>query len=317
MSQLIDVAAAAIFNDRDELLIAKRAAHLHQGNLWEFPGGKLELGETAAQALSRELQEELGITPTQFRPLITVTHQYADKAVRLHVFQVESFVGEPHGHEGQPLAWVARKKLSDYPFPAANLPIVAAVQLPERLLITPEPEPHADFLESIALACQRGIRLLQLRAHGLSDMQYRQLAQQLREITSAYECMLVLNRKPEVIHDLPCDGWHLSADNLLRFNPAAGSSRPRWLSASVHNKAELEQAVRVGADFILISPVSTTASHPEASPLGWSGFTELATLASRPAYALGGMTNSDLAQSWQAGGQGVAAIRAFWPVPIR
>ena len=315
MSQLIQVAAAAIFNDRDELLITRRAAHRHQGNLWEFPGGKLEPDEPAEQALIRELQEELGITPTRFRPLITVTHHYPDKAVRLQVFQVDAFTGEPHGHEGQPLAWVARTALSDYPFPAANLPIVAAVQLSERLLITPEPVSHRDFLDGIEQACRRGIRLLQLRAHDVSDAQYRQLAVQVRALTLPYHCLLMLNRNPAVIADLDCDGWHLSFEHLCAFDPQITSSRPRWLSASVHNESELERAKQVAADFVLISPVSATTSHPEAVPLGWTRFAELAALASRPAYALGGMTEADIARSWQAGGQGVAAIRAFWPTP--
>ena len=84
---MLRVVAAVIHNPRGEILIARRPLHKHQGGLWEFPGGKIEDGEEAAQALIRELQEELGITPTAFRPLLTVEHHYPDKSVRLEVWR--------------------------------------------------------------------------------------------------------------------------------------------------------------------------------------------------------------------------------------
>jgi len=121
----VKVAAGVIERD-GHVLLAQRAAQAHQGGLWEFPGGKLEPDETPAQALARELLEELGIQVTQSHPLIEVAHDYGDKRVRLFVFVVSAFQGQPHGVEGQPLAWVAAKSLPEYAFPAANLPIVQA-----------------------------------------------------------------------------------------------------------------------------------------------------------------------------------------------
>ncbi len=88
-------------------------------------------------ALGRELQEELGITVESARPLIKVQHDYPDKQVLLDVWEVSSFTGQPHGAEGQPLAWVTQRELADYEFPAANEPIVAAARLPDQYLITP------------------------------------------------------------------------------------------------------------------------------------------------------------------------------------
>lgn len=314
MTTFIDVAAAAIVNVENEVLIAKRAAHRHQGDRWEFPGGKLESNETAGQALVRELQEELGITPTQFRPLIQIRHHYADKSVCLHVFRVDAFTGTPHGHEGQPLAWVPTKRLDDYAFPAANLPIIAAVQLPDRLLITPEPDDRTCFLNAIERACLSGIRLLQLRAHTVSDDEYRALALAVNGIASAHGCALMLNRDPRKIADLPCDGWHLSGHVVEQLSADFFVTRPRWLSASCHSANQLQRAMQLPIDFLLVSPVAKTQSHPTAEPLGWSGFAELAGMANRPVYALGGMSARDIEQSWQNGGQGIAAIRALWPV---
>lgn len=314
MTTFIDVAAAAIVNTENQVLIAKRAAHRHQGDRWEFPGGKLEPGESAGQALVRELQEELGITPTRFRPLIQIRHHYADKAVCLHVFRVDAFSGTPHGHEGQPLAWVPVTHLDDYAFPAANLPIIAAVQLPDRMLITPEPEDRLHFLHAIERACVSGIRLLQLRAHTVSDDDYRVLAQAVHGVTSSHGCVLMLNRAPRTIADLPCDGWHLSSAVVEQLAADFFVTRPRWLSAACHSANQLQRALQLPVDFLLASPVAKTLSHPTAELLGWPGFAELARAANRPVYALGGMRVDDLEQSWQRGGQGIAAIRALWPV---
>lgn len=134
----IHVAAAVIRAVDGRVLIAKRPLDKHQGGLWEFPGGKVEAGESVEAALARELAEELGITVTAAQPLIQVRHDYPDKQVLLDVWQVLAFSGEPHGAEGQPLAWVEPAQLPGYSFPAANRPIVAAARLPDRYLITPD-----------------------------------------------------------------------------------------------------------------------------------------------------------------------------------
>ncbi len=322
----IDVAAAAIVDGQQRVLLALRAAHRHQGNLWEFPGGKFEPGETAEHALVREIEEELGIRPTQWRPLITVEHQYADKAVRLHVFRVSAWQGEPHGREGQPLRWASNTELDGLQFPAANLPIVRALQLPELLLITPEPQAGADgatdekFLPTLIHSCrnwQSQHRLgVQLRAHTLGDDAYRALALRVQAVLAPLGVPLFLNRRSDVIDDLPCDGWHLSATTLRETGNTlalaeATAHRPRWLSASVHNAQELAAAKALGVDALLISPVQPTASHPGATPLGWPAFAALARQAGRPCYALGGLSAGDLPQAWEHGAQGVAAIRAL------
>jgi 8-oxo-dGTP diphosphatase len=134
----VHVAAAVIRDGSGQILIARRADTQHQGGLWEFPGGKVEADESVEAALARELHEELGIVVGATRPLIKVRHDYPDKQVLLDVWEVSAFTGEPHGAEGQPLAWVSPRDLSDYEFPAANQPIVAAAKLPAQYLITPD-----------------------------------------------------------------------------------------------------------------------------------------------------------------------------------
>jgi 8-oxo-dGTP diphosphatase len=124
----VHVAVAVIVDARQRILIALRPEGVHQGGLWEFPGGKVEPGETVQQALSREISEELGLRVTDSRPLIKIQHDYNDKSVLLDVCWVDQFDGVAEGREGQPICWVGPEDLSHYHFPAANQSIVAAVQ---------------------------------------------------------------------------------------------------------------------------------------------------------------------------------------------
>ncbi|MDG0971318.1 MAG: NUDIX domain-containing protein, partial [Porticoccaceae bacterium] len=123
--QRIHVVAAVIYGNSNQILIARRAAHLHQGGLWEFPGGKLEANESPYQGLVRELTEELDIRVTSATPFIQVSHDYTDKQVLLDVWQVTAFVGQARGAEGQECKWVPVSDLlsqsSNYQFPEANM----------------------------------------------------------------------------------------------------------------------------------------------------------------------------------------------------
>lgn len=309
----IHVAAAVIRGTDGRILIAKRPEDKHQGGLWEFPGGKVEPGEAVEQALGRELEEELGIRPSAARPLIQVRHDYPDKQVLLDVWEVSAFVGEPHGAEGQPLAWVASEQLRDYQFPAANRPIVAAARLPERYLITPDNLEPLALLGGVQAALAQGINLLQLRAPQLSAKQYRDLAAEAQGLCHG-RAQLMLKGPLEWLDDFPAAGWHLTAAQLGEL---AKEARPcaaeRWLAASCHSAEELALATQLGVDFVTLSPVAATLSHPGTSPLGWAQAGELLRGFNQPAYLLGGLAPADLQQAWHAGAQGVAGIRGFWP----
>ena len=125
--ETVHVAVGVILDAAGNVLITRRAVDSHQGGLWEFPGGKVEEGESLQVALSRELREELGIEIGPSSPLLAVQHDYGDKAVLLDVHVIRAFTGEAIGLEGQPLAWVPARELGGYAFPAANAPIVEAV----------------------------------------------------------------------------------------------------------------------------------------------------------------------------------------------
>lgn len=129
---LVHVAVGVILDPDRKILITRRAPDAHQGDLWEFPGGKVEAGESLTQALARELHEELGITIGRTSALLAVRHDYRDKSVLLDVHVVWDFSGKPTALEGQPMVWVLPQQLGSYAFPAANEPIVEAV---EKLLL--------------------------------------------------------------------------------------------------------------------------------------------------------------------------------------
>ena len=309
----VHVAAAVIRRADGQILLAKRADQQHQGGLWEFPGGKVETGESVSTALYRELQEELGIAVTAARPLIKVQHDYPDKQVLLDVWEVSGFTGEPHGAEGQPLAWVSPRQLADYDFPAANQPIVRAARLPAQYLITPDELERGALLQGIQAAVANGVGLIQLRAPNMYSPEYRDLAVDVVGLCAG-KAQLMLKGPLEWLGDFPSAGWHLTAAQLRKY---AAKGRPfpaeRWLAASCHGAEELALARQMGVDFVTLSPLQATQSHPDAAPLGWEAAAQLIDGLNLPVYLLGGVGPADTARAWQLGAQGVAGIRAFWP----
>jgi len=306
--RLVHVAAGAIRDVGGRILITKRSDHVHQGGLWEFPGGKLEPGETAEQGLGRELVEELGIRVTHSRPLIRIHHDYCDRHVLLDVHRVDAFDGEPHGREGQPLDWMHPDAMDPKHFPAADRPIINALRLPDRMLITgADPHDERGFLARLELALQAGIRLVQLRAHDLDDRTYLGLAERAFLLCDRVGAMLLLNRDPLVVKDIPAHGLHLSASRLktLRIRPRG---QDRLVGVSCHNAEELGRAADLDLDDVLLAPVNTTPSHADAFPLGWGRFSQLVDPIAMPVYALGGMGPTDLTQAVHCGAQGVAGI---------
>ena len=129
MTKKIHVAVGVVKNPQGEILIAKRADHQHQGGLWEFPGGKVEQGESVFDALVREFQEEVGITIQQAEPLLVKHHDYGDKHVTLDVWVSAYYSGEACGKESQPIAWVPIQDLKNYTFPEANKEIIEKLQM--------------------------------------------------------------------------------------------------------------------------------------------------------------------------------------------
>lgn len=316
--RLIHVAAAVIVDAAGQILIAKRPSDKHQGGLWEFPGGKVESGEPVKSALSRELDEELGIQVNGARPLIRISHHYPDKSVLLDVWWVDAFTGEAHGREGQPVRWVRPEQLNEYEFPAANRPIVTAAQLPSRLWITGSLRDESATslqrrisatIENVGL--ERGGAQFMLRDPELDEQVLGELYQQLEPWCREQGLPLVLNASIELANELGAERLHLTSSRLNSLEERARFSGI-WLSASCHDESELARASELDLDFATLSPVQQTASHPGAALLGWSGFFDLSEKAVIPVYALGGVTGKELTHAWEQGAQGIASISDWW-----
>ncbi|HRJ51678.1 MAG TPA: Nudix family hydrolase [Candidatus Thiothrix moscowensis] len=305
----LHVVAAVIRGGDGSILLARRPTHKHQGGKWEFPGGKVEAGETAQAALQRELHEELGISISQFQPLIKVKHVYPERAVLLDVWDVTAFDGVPHGREGQPVAWFAAEQLPELEFPPANYPIITAARLPSRCLITPEPADSSLFLQQLERALQAGIRLVQFRVKSLSASAYLDLARESIAMAHAANAKVILNSPPVMLEE--ADGLHLTSQQLLAgVVPSKGAGK--WLSAACHHANELLLAQQAGVDFAFLAPVMNTLTHPDAPALGWNAFRRLVEQVNFPVYALGGLQPIDVEQAKLSGGQGIAAIRSLW-----
>ena len=306
----LSVAVGVIRDGQGRVLISRRAAHLHQGDRWEFPGGKVEAGESVEAALARELAEELGLTVQCSRPLIEITHDYGDRQVELQVRDVTRWSGPAVGREGQPLRWVSPEALDPAEFPAANQPIITATRLPPHYVISADCGESPSWLETLDRVLARGERLIQFRVR-LDGAARRSLALDALARCRGTGASLLINGTPDEVRGIGADGIHLTAAQL-----AECASRPLssayWVAASCHNAVELQRAIACGVDFVVLGPVRPTASHPDACPLGWSAFAEAAAGMTIPVYALGGMAPGDDDVARASGGQGIAGISGLW-----
>jgi 8-oxo-dGTP diphosphatase len=309
----IHVAAAAVVNDNGEVLVSQRKQGTHLEGYWEFPGGKIEQGETPESALARELKEELDIVPLSSRPLIRTRYHYPGKSVLLDVWRVKSFAGNPRGVEGQRIEWRALSQLDSNEFPPADLPVINALLLPSRYLITGQFTSISDFERRLVGVLNDGIRLVQLRlthdwVEANGETYAQEVIRQCAVLCKQNAATMLLN-VPGVIEPEIHHGIHLTSKQLSSI-----SARPDCsiVAASCHSRQELEQAQSIGVDFAVLSPVKKTGSHPDAEPLGWDAFKQLVDNINIPVYALGGMAVDDIEQAWRSGGQGIAAIGALW-----
>jgi 8-oxo-dGTP diphosphatase len=310
---VIRVAAGVIRDCSGRILLSQRPAGKHLAGTWEFPGGKCDPDESASQALTRELDEELGIQVESAAPFLTLTHAYPERTVQLLLLEVGAYRGHAYGREGQALRWLEPTELDEIEMPAADRPIVKALSIDPHYAITPDPADlggPCGLLKWAESAFAAGTRLMQLRAHSLKSAALADLAGRFGALARRYGAQWLLNGPPELALDLQADGIHLTGKSL-----AETGSRPlpedRLIIASCHDRKDLVRAGRVGADLVCLSPVRRTSSHPDIAPLGWAGFEALIRHAPLPVFALGGVAPADLERARLHGAFGVAGISAF------
>jgi 8-oxo-dGTP diphosphatase len=311
----IHVVAGVLRNPQGHVLLASRTEGRDLAGLWEFPGGKVEAGESPEVALVRELREELGIEATVGASLIRVPQQYPGKRLLLDARHVE-FEGEPKGLDGQALAWVPLEALAGYPMPPADVPVVAALTQPDRYLVTPAPNDDDEvWLASLEDALARGVQRVQLRAPGMDVVRWAALAERAVAICRSARAEVLLNGDPALAGQLGV-GVHLRSAQLRDTSVAAVLDQVRAaghaIAASCHDAGDLQRAEALGCAFVVLGPVRATASHPGQAGMGWEAFAALREQVSLPIHAIGGLAPVDIAEARAHGAQGIAAIRGLW-----
>ncbi|MFP5383464.1 MAG: Nudix family hydrolase [Gammaproteobacteria bacterium] len=302
---VVHVAVAVIRDAAGRVLVAQRLPHQHLAGLWEFPGGKLEPGESLADGMRREIREELGVEVDALAPLMRVEHAYPGKTVLLDIWRITRWSGKPHGAEGQPLRWLHPDDMDARDFPPADVPIIEALRLPDRYLISPDVTDVDGMHDFVRRATLAGVRLVQVRLKTKPTLAPA-LVTSLRAALPSARILVnsdTLAALPDAkLHD--ADGIHLTAAALMH-----SQGKPaRWCAASCHDARELAQAWKLGIDFATVSPVLPTPSHPGMAALGRDGLERLAVAAGLPVYALGGMTPALLDMALECGAVGVAGI---------
>ena len=314
MSKIVEVAAAVMLRaDGREFLLAQRPEGKVYAGYWEFPGGKVEPGESVRDALIRELQEELGITVTACSPWLTRQFTYPHATVRLNFWRVTAWDGEigitaPLEHSA--VEWQRTGEAATVaPILPANDPILKALSLPTTMAITnAEAEGTERQLERLEEALKTGLRLIQVRDKGWPRAPRLWLAEAVCRLAHHHGALVVINDDEDIARQVGADGIHLSSIKL-----AVCTQRPdfTWVGASCHTAAEVARAGELGLDYALLSPVLATPSHPETSGLGWPEFARQVAGNALPVLTLGGMKPEMLAEAQEHGAHGIALMRGW------
>lgn len=318
MAKLLQVAVAIMTKPNGEYLLASRPDGKGWAGWWEFPGGKIEQGEMPEAALSRELQEELGVKPTLVQAWIKRRYDYPAihdaeaKTVLLHFYFVYGWQGQPEPLEGQVLAWQHPAKLDVSPILPANAPVMHALSVPDVYAISnAEKMGEAHFLNALAHKLQQGIKLIQVCEKHLSREDLIGFAEKVQLLAKQYGARVLINSDINLAIELGLAGVHLSGQALLALK-----EKPSGLlvAASCNHADELAYAQKLGLDLVTFSPVAETQKQSSKASFSWSTFAAVVENVSIPVYALGNMHVDNISQALSNGARGVAMQQSIWHV---
>jgi 8-oxo-dGTP diphosphatase len=310
MTEIVNAAVAVLLRPDGKVLLGQRPEGKSWAGWWEFPGGKIEAGETAEQGLQRELDEELGVRAVVFNRWLTRVFSYTERTVKLHFFMVRSWQGEPHGREGQQVSWQDPHAPEVSPLLPANQPVLEALRLPPLYAITNLAEMgEAAFFSALRSRLEQGLRLIQVREKQLAPDVLVNFVSEVVALAKPYGATVLVNGDEALAKATGAGGLHLTSSALMALE-----HKPQGLlcGASCHNAVELAKAAQMELDYCLLGAVLPTLTHPDTPLLGWEGFERLMADFPLPVYALGGMRPEDLATAWQHGAHGIALMRGIW-----
>jgi 8-oxo-dGTP diphosphatase len=303
-------ASTSVAGGFSEYLLARRPEGKVYAGWWEFPGGKVEAGESFHDALVRELHEELGITITQATPWLTREFTYPHATVRIRFFRVTEWEGEIHPHEHDAIAWLKPGEAPTVaPVLPANGPILKGLGLPTTCALTNAEENGCALeLSRLKAAMGNGLRFIQIRDKSLPVEEREAFAREVVAVGKAHHAIVVVNDDAELARRINADGLHLSSRNLGQCE-----KRPEfpWVGASCHNAEELQRAASLELDYALLGPVQATPTHPDADGIGWQEFGQMVELSPLPIFALGGMKPEMMGEAWAHGAHGLALMRGW------
>ena len=302
MAKLTEVAAAVIERPDGTFLLAQRPEGKPYPGYWEFPGGKIEAGESAHDALVRELREELGIEVTHATPWITRVYAYTHATVRLHFFRVTGWQKEPEPLEDQDIKWQIVGAPDVAPMLPANAPVLAALALPAIMVVSSAAETGISaWISKLEERLPQERLLVQVREKELDPLRLQHLLSRVMARAEPLGSRVVVNsgcgRFPQAT------GIHLTAKDLM-----AAPSRPDGIlvGASCHDERELARAAELPIDYVVLGAVNATPSHPGGAVLGWERAAALIANYPLPVYLIGGLRRTDLARAREAGAHGIA-----------
>ena len=303
---LINVVVAVIQREDGHVLMAERPYGKESAGFWEFPGGKFESGESAEHAIARELYEELGIKSKVAYPWIRYKYTYPDKHVKLHVFRVFTWEGMPFGREGQRISWENPSSVTVKSLLPANEKILQAIALPLiYAIINAGPGIMVKLITRLTYLLEQGVCLMQVRVRHMNPDQHIQIMRPIVNLAHNYGAKVLVNGNESIALKSGADGIHLPANQLMNTH-----TRPctKLLSVSCHNASELSHAATLRANFVSLSPVRSTPTHPNIFGMGWKKFADLTNDLSMPVYALGGLDSNYLETAMHHSAHGIALV---------
>lgn len=329
MTNVTDVAVAVFITADGRFLLSSRPDGKPYAGYWEFPGGKIEAGESVRDALVRELEEELNVVIDECTPWFSFNMVYPHATVRLRTWRVTAWHGAEqrgmHGMEGQSFCWQDLNDISVSPTLPGCLPIFRALSLPTTYTITNAGECGAEaYLQHLRASWGKNAansppdgvfvvpafvrqRLIQIREKSMPPATLRQFAAAVTALAHEHQAIVMVNGDVELAQAVGADGVHLTSAQLTSM-----TARPAltWVGGSAHSREDIVRAAELNCDFVVVGSVKPTASHPGQTPLGWAAFEQMVRDSPIPAFAIGGLLPSDLNQAIVHGAHGIAMQRA-------